>query len=177
LPAAAAAPPPPATLQALAVPAEPITLPQPPRRSSGRFAWPAQGRVISPFGSKPGGLQNDGINIALPKGAPVRAAENGVVAYAGNEIRGFGNLLLIKHDGGWMSAYGHNDQLLVKQGDRVKRGQLVAKAGATGAVSSPQLHFELRKAGGAVDPLAHLGDDGDPKLSRAELPGGRRDPG
>ncbi len=182
LPAPATLPPapaatPPATLQAAAIPVAPATQPQPPRRSSGRFAWPAQGQVISPFGSKPGGLQNDGINIALPRGAPVRAAENGVVAYAGTEIRGFGNLLLIKHDGGWMSAYGHNDQLLVKQGDKVKRGQLVAKAGATGAVSSPQLHFELRKAGGAVDPLAYLDDGGDPKLSRAELPGAPRDPG
>jgi murein DD-endopeptidase MepM/ murein hydrolase activator NlpD len=122
-------------------------------------------------------LQNDGINIALPKGAPVHAAENGVVAYAGNEIRGFGNLLLIKHDGGWMSAYGHNDRLLVKQGDKVKRGQVIARAGATGAVSSPQLHFELRKAGGAVDPLAYLDDDGAPKLTRADAGEGRRNPG
>jgi murein DD-endopeptidase MepM/ murein hydrolase activator NlpD len=149
----------------------------PPKRSSGRFAWPAEGPVISPFGAKPGGLQNDGINIALPKGAPVHAAENGVVAYAGNEIRGFGNLLLIKHDGGWMSAYGHNDRLLVKQGDKVKRGQVIARAGATGAVSSPQLHFELRKAGGAVDPLAYLDDDGAPKLTRADAGEGRRNPG
>jgi murein DD-endopeptidase MepM/ murein hydrolase activator NlpD len=178
VPAPAASPPPAAppapSVEAVAPP--PAALPAPPRRSSGRFAWPAQGPVISPFGAKPGGLQNDGINIALPKGAPVRAAENGVVAYAGNEIRGFGNLLLIKHDGGWMSAYGHNDQLLVKQGQQVKRGQLIARAGATGGVSTPQLHFELRKAGGAVDPLAHLADE-DPKVSRAELPGARRDPG
>ena len=131
--------------------------------------------MISPFGAKPGGLKNDGINIALPKGAPVHAAENGVVAYAGNEIRGFGNLLLIKHDGGWISAYGHNDRLLVKQGDKVKRGQLIAEAGATGAVSSPQLHFELRKAGGAVDPLAHLADQAPARVSRAET--GARNPG
>ena len=179
-PTAPLSPPPAAPVQAaVATPAIPVALPTPPRRSSGRFAWPAQGPIISPFGSKPGGLQNDGINIALPKGAPVRAAENGVVAYSGNEIRGFGNLLLIKHDGGWMSAYGHNDQLLVKQGDKVKRGQLIAKAGATGSVATPQLHFELRKAGGAVDPLRHLDGGGDAAelVSRVDPADGRRNPG
>lgn len=155
---------------------EPAAVAAPPRRGSGRFAWPARGPVISPFGSKPGGLQNDGINIALPHGAPVRAADDGEVVYAGNEIRGFGNLLLIKHAGGWMSAYGHNDKLLVKQGQKVKRGQLIARAGSTGGVDTPQLHFELRRAGGAVDPLAYLERDG-AQISRAEPPGGRRDPG
>jgi len=157
--------------------AQPVALATPPRRTSGRFAWPARGPVISPFGAKPGGLQNDGINIALPRGAPVRAAEAGTVAYSGNELRGFGNLLLVKHDGGWMSAYAHNDALLVKQGEKVKRGQLIAKAGATGSVATPQLHFELRKAGGAVDPLPHLEDGGAELVSRAETADGRRNPG
>lgn len=122
----------------------------------GGFAWPARGRIVARFGPLGKGQHNDGINIEVPRGAPVRAAADGVVAYAGNELRGFGNLLLIKHSGGWMSAYGHNDDLLVRRGDKVKRGQVIAKAGATGSVRSPQLHFELRKNADAVDPLKHL---------------------
>ncbi len=126
----------------------------PPRR--GRFAWPLQGRLLSRFGPKPGGLHNDGINIAAPADAKVHAAAAGVVAYAGNELRGFGNLLLIKHSGGWMSAYAHNRTLLVKRGDRVRRGQAVGRAGQSGGLAEPQLHFELRKGSKAVDPLKYL---------------------
>ncbi|HEX4570693.1 MAG TPA: LysM peptidoglycan-binding domain-containing M23 family metallopeptidase, partial [Dongiaceae bacterium] len=132
----------------------------PPPRHSGKFLWPVNGKVVSLFGVKEGGQHNDGINIAAPLGTPVHAADNGVVAYAGNELRGFGNLLLIRHADGWVSAYAHCDALLVKRGDQVKRGQVIARVGQTGAVSSPQLHFELRKAGTAVDPTSELGPQG-----------------
>jgi len=114
------------------------------------------GKIISSFGAKKGGLHNDGINIAAARGAPVRAAENGIVAYAGNELRGFGNLLLIKHADGWTSAYAHNDKLLVRRGDQVRRGQIIARVGSTGSVTSPQLHFELREGSEAIDPLRLL---------------------
>lgn len=130
-------------------------VPPPPKRS-GTFSWPLKGKTISAYGPKDKGLHNDGVNIAAPRGTAVSAAENGVVAYAGNEIRGFGNLLLIKHDGGWVTAYAHNDQLLVKRGDKVKRGQLISKVGATGSVTSPQLHFELRKGSNAVNPQKYM---------------------
>jgi len=129
---------------------------RPPARAGGKFAWPLKGRVISKYGPKKKGLYNDGINIAAPRGAPVKAVENGVVAYAGNEIRGFGNLLLIKHDGGWVSAYAHNDRLLVKRGEKVMRGQVISQVGSTGSVTSPQLHFELRKGSNAVDPGKYM---------------------
>jgi murein DD-endopeptidase MepM/ murein hydrolase activator NlpD len=132
----------------------------PPPRGSGKFLWPVNGKLVSLFGVKEGGQHNDGINIAAPLGTPVHAADNGVVAYAGNELRGFGNLLLIRHADGWVSAYAHCDALLVKRGDQVKRGQVIARVGQTGAVSSPQLHFELRKAGTAVDPTNELGPQG-----------------
>ncbi|MBT3237814.1 MAG: M23 family metallopeptidase [Rhodospirillaceae bacterium] len=128
---------------------------RPPKRS-GRFTWPVKGRVMSKFGAKEKGLQNDGINIQAPVGASVKAAENGVVAYAGNELRGFGNLLLIKHSDGWITAYAHNQKLLVKRGEKIMKGQTIAKVGSSGGVKSPQLHFELRKGKRAVDPLKHL---------------------
>lgn len=124
--------------------------------SSARFLWPLRGRVISRFGPKAGGLHNDGINIAANEGTPVVAADNGVVAYAGNELRGFGNLLLVRHAGGWTTAYAHTEKLLVKHGDRVKKGDVIARVGTTGRVSRPQLHFELRKGSDAVDPLRFL---------------------
>lgn len=131
-------------------------VPKPPKRSGGKFSWPLKGKILSNFGSKDKGLQNDGVNIAAARGTLVKASENGVVAYAGNEIRGFGNLLLIKHDGGWVTAYAHNDTLLVKRGDKVTRGQQISKVGSTGSVTSPQLHFELRKGSRAVNPHKHL---------------------
>ena len=150
----------PATSQAVPTlkPVTPVVgvVPEPQPRASSRFLWPVNGKVISSFGAKKGGLHNDGINIAAPRGAPVRAAENGIVAYAGNELRGFGNLLLIKHADGWTSAYAHNDQLLVRRGDRVRRGQIIARVGSTGSVTSPQLHFELREGSEAIDPVRLL---------------------
>lgn len=136
--------------------APPSAVSPPPARSGAGFLWPVKGPVISAFGPRAKGLHNDGINIAAPSGAPVGAAENGVVAYAGNEIRGFGNLLLIKHAGGWISAYAHNGELLVRRGDRVERGQVIAKVGSSGNVTTPQLHFELRRGKRAVDPRAQL---------------------
>lgn len=127
-----------------------------PPAMKGGFAWPARGKLLARFGSLGKGQHNDGINIDVPRGAPVRAAADGVVAYAGNELRGFGSLLLIKHANGWTTAYAHCDELVVRRGDTVKRGQVVAKAGASGNVRAPQLHFELRKNSDAVDPLQHL---------------------
>lgn len=124
---------------------------------TGHFLWPVNGAIVSGFGSKPGGLQNDGINIAAPRGTPIRAADNGVVVYAGNELRGFGNLLLIKHRGGWITAYAHAEQLLVHRGDEVKRGQIIARVGNTGGVTTPQLHFEVRKGGRPLNPQDYLG--------------------
>ena len=137
---------------------EPRRAGPPPQRSGSGFLWPVRGKVLSRFGSIGKGLKNDGINIAADKGAPVHAIENGVVAYAGNELRGFGNLLLVKHDGGWISAYAHNDALLVRTGERVRRGQVISRVGSTGSVDHPQLHFELRRGNRAVDPERYLGD-------------------
>ncbi len=124
---------------------------------NGQFGWPVQGNVISKFGATADGLRNDGINIAAPAGAPVQAAADGVVAYAGNELRGFGNMVLIRHPNGWVTAYAHNQSLTVKKGDQVKRGQTIARVGSTGNVQSPQLHFEIRKGTSAVDPMKYLG--------------------
>ena len=131
--------------------------PAPPPTVSGKgFLWPVQGKVLSGFGPKSKGLHNDGINIAATRGSAVRAAESGVVAYAGNELRGFGNLLLVKHAGGWVTAYAHNETLLVKAGDKVSKGQSIARVGSTGNVTKPQLHFELRRGKRAIDPRRHL---------------------
>ncbi len=116
------------------------------------FRWPARGRIIQGF--KSGG--NDGINIAVPEGTAVKAAESGVVAYAGSEIKGFGNLVLIRHPNGYVSAYANNGELDVKRGEQVKRGQTIAKSGQSGNVASPQLHFELRKGSTPVDPTQYL---------------------
>ena len=129
-------------------------VPLPPTRNT--FLWPIEGRVISGFGSKPGGMHNDGINIAVPVGSAVRASQSGIVAYAGNELRGYGNLVLIRHGGGWMTAYAHNDSLLVDKGDVVRRGQVISRSGKTGRVSRPQSHFEIRRHGEPLDPLRLL---------------------
>lgn len=144
-----------------APPPQPVETPvvavgPPPSLSKSGFVWPLKGRVSSKFGAIGKGLQNDGINILANRGTPVRAVENGVVAYAGNELRGFGNLLLIKHEDGWISAYAHNDQLLVKTGERVRKGQVISRVGSTGSVDTPQLHFELRRGNRAVDPERYL---------------------
>jgi murein DD-endopeptidase MepM/ murein hydrolase activator NlpD len=120
------------------------------------FRWPVRGRVISGFGAKPNGQTNDGVNISVPEGTEIKAAEGGVVAYAGNELKGFGNLVLIRHAGEWVTAYAHASEILVKRGDVVRRGQTIARSGKTGSVTTPQLHFEVRRGASPVDPLDHL---------------------
>jgi murein DD-endopeptidase MepM/ murein hydrolase activator NlpD len=121
-----------------------------------KFRWPANGRVIAGFGPTTNGQQNDGINIALPENTPVKAAEDGVVAYAGNELKGYGNLVLVRHPNGYVTAYAHAKELLVKRGDQVKRGQVIARSGQTGNVNAPQLHFEIRKGASPLDPTRFL---------------------
>ncbi|MGA7805921.1 M23 family metallopeptidase, partial [Bradyrhizobium sp.] len=120
------------------------------------FRWPVRGKVITSYGAKTNGKSNDGINLAVPEGTPVKAAEDGVVAYAGNELKGYGNLVLIRHANGYVTAYAHASELLVKRGDTIKRGQVIAKSGQSGEVASPQLHFEIRKGSTPVDPLQFL---------------------
>lgn len=120
------------------------------------FRWPVRGRIIAGFGKQADGARNDGINLAVPAGTPVRAAEAGTVIYAGNELEGYGNLVLVQHKDDWVSAYAHNEAIKVSRGDKVKRGQHIANVGRTGSVEQPQLHFELRKRSKPVDPLPHL---------------------
>jgi len=120
------------------------------------FRWPVKGRVIAGFGPKPNGQQNDGINLAVPEDTPIKAAEDGVVAYAGNELKGYGNLVLIRHPNGYVTAYAHAKELTVKRGDPVKRGQVIGKSGQTGNVDTPQLHFEVRKGPTPLDPMPLL---------------------
>jgi murein DD-endopeptidase MepM/ murein hydrolase activator NlpD len=114
------------------------------------FRWPLRGRVISGF------PKNDGLDLAVPEGTAVHAAEDGVVAYAGNELKGYGNLILIRHSNGFVTAYAHASELMVKRNDPVRRGQVIAKSGQSGSVSSPQLHFEIRKGSTPVDPMQFL---------------------
>jgi murein DD-endopeptidase MepM/ murein hydrolase activator NlpD len=121
-----------------------------------KFRWPANGRIIAGYGPTTNGQQNDGINIALPENTPVKAAEDGVVAYAGNELKGYGNLVLVRHPNGYVTAYAHAKELLVKRGDQVKRGQVIARSGQTGNVNAPQLHFEIRKGASPLDPTRFL---------------------
>jgi len=128
----------------------------PPSANGTTFRWPVRGRIISGFGPMTNGERNDGINLAVPEGTSVKAAEAGTVIYAGNELAGYGNLILIRHADGWVSAYAHNEEIDVKKGDAVQRGAIIAKAGATGSVSSPQLHFELRKGAKPVNPMDYL---------------------
>ena len=142
----------------------PDNLPLPPRRPVSTalasppaldpkgFIWPLKGRILTRFGPIEKGLKNDGLNIAAPVGAPVRAAQNGIVAYSGDALKGFGQLVLIKHDRGYVTAYAHNQAILVKAGQQVQRGQVIARAGDSGNVSSPQLHFQLRKGQKSLDP-------------------------
>ena len=120
------------------------------------FRWPVRGRIINGFGPKTAGSQNDGINVAVPEGTPVKAAEDGVVAYAGNELKSYGNLVLIRHSNGYVTAYAHASEIMVKRDEPIKRGQVIAKAGQTGSVNAPQLHFEIRKGSSPVDPMPYL---------------------
>lgn len=121
-----------------------------------KFMWPVNGTVISGFGNLGKGRKNDGINIKAALGTAVKAADGGSVAYAGNELKGFGNLILIKHSDGWITAYAHNDRLLVKKGQKVARGEKIATVGSSGSVTVPQLHFEVRAGKKAVNPRPYL---------------------
>jgi murein DD-endopeptidase MepM/ murein hydrolase activator NlpD len=120
------------------------------------FRWPVRGRIIAGFGPKPNGQQNDGIDVAVPENTPIKAAEDGVVAYAGNELKGYGNLVLVRHPNGYVTAYAHAKELLVKRGDQIKRGDVIAKSGQSGNADAPQLHFEVRKGSAPVDPMQFL---------------------
>ena len=125
-------------------------------RSSSKFSWPVRGKILSAYGAKSNGLFNDGINIAATKGTAVGAAENGVVAYAGNEIKGMGNLIIVQHDAGWMTVYAHLGTMNVKRGTKVSVGQTIGTVGDTGKVDSPQLHFEIRKGTKAYNPSSYM---------------------
>jgi murein DD-endopeptidase MepM/ murein hydrolase activator NlpD len=137
----------------------PAEAPAKPAETTGAlptFRWPVRGKVITAYGAKANGKANDGINLAVPEGTPIKAAEDGVVAYSGNELKGYGNLVLVRHANGYVTAYAHASELLVKRGDTIKRGQVIAKSGQSGEVGSPQLHFEIRKGSTPVDPLQFL---------------------
>jgi len=134
-----------------------VQLARSPQAGHATFIWPATGRVVSGFGVKANGLRNDGINIAAKTGAPVFASAAGEVLYAGDRLRAFGNLILIRHKNGYISTYGHNQKLFVTRGQKVQQGQQIATVGATGSVASPQLHFELRRNSSAIDPMRYLG--------------------
>jgi len=136
--------------------AAPIRAPQIDARAASGFIWPVRGRVVSEFGPKSNGLRNDGINIAAPLGTDIVASDNGVIAYAGNELKGMGNLLIIQHQGGWMTVYAHLDSFVVRRGDRVRQNQKIGTIGRTGKVAESQLHFEIRKGSQAFDPRRHL---------------------
>ena len=120
------------------------------------FIWPVKGKVIMGFGKADSGYHNDGINVASSVGTPVRVVEDGVVAYHGDEVKGFGNLVLVSHGRGWTSAYAHLGAIDVRQGQKVKRGEVLGRVGTSGHVSRSQLHFELRYRRQAVDPMLYM---------------------
>lgn len=127
-----------------------------PLPTPSKYRWPVKGKIISGFGKDLSGKHNDGINIAAPLGANVAAAEEGIVAYAGNDLKGYGNLVLIRHAGSWVTAYAHLNKMVVQPGERVRQGQVIGQVGKTGTVGEPQLHFELRRNSTPVDPILHL---------------------
>ena len=128
----------------------------PPPGPTPRFQWPLRGKIITPYGTA-GGQKSDGIDIATTNGAPVKAADDGKVVYAGDGVPKLGNLLLIEHSAGYITAYGNNEALLVKKDDVVKKGQTIARAGSSGGVESPRLHFEIRRGGSqTIDPVSML---------------------
>jgi murein DD-endopeptidase MepM/ murein hydrolase activator NlpD len=116
-----------------------------------KFIWPVKGRIIQTYGNR-----NDGINISVPLGTEVKSIEEGEVAFAGSQLSGYGNMILIRHPEGYVSVYAHNSELLVRRGDKVTFGQTIAKSGQTGNVGSPQLHFELLSGSNPLDPSIYL---------------------
>jgi murein DD-endopeptidase MepM/ murein hydrolase activator NlpD len=139
--------------------------------SGGRFIWPVHGRILASYGTANGGPHTEGINIAVPLGTPVRTIDSGTVAYVGNEVKGYGNLVLIKHADGWISAYAHLDDITVKKGDTVAAGEVIAKVGNTGEIGEPQLHFELRRGKKPVDPKEFLEPAGSAAAKSAQKTG------
>lgn len=156
--AARAAPAPPVRSAARALPPT-VAVAAPAQSFAGRFAWPLAGKIIRRFGQLAGGVRNDGIDIATPVGMPIRAAADGVIAYAGR-LAGFGQLVLIRHGDGWLTAYGHAQSLAVRRGQAVSRGDVIGLAGASGNAPQPQLHFEVRNGRRPVDPLRLLPGSG-----------------
>jgi murein DD-endopeptidase MepM/ murein hydrolase activator NlpD len=153
-PAAAATTPAPQTNVAAAAPRNTdVDAPSP---NGTSFRWPVQGRIIENFGPRPGGERNDGINLAVAAGTEIHAAEAGVVIYAGNEIPGYGNLILVRHADNWVTAYAHASSIMVQRDQTVRRGETIGLVGQTGSVSSPQLHFELRRGSTPVNPMDYL---------------------
>jgi murein DD-endopeptidase MepM/ murein hydrolase activator NlpD len=136
--------------------AEPVPEPRTAALDNSVFTWPVRGEIVSRFGARADGSRNDGIDIAAKQGAPVRAARSGRVHYAGNQLKSYGNMVLIKHDDGWWTLYAHTDQILVREGEAVKKGDVIARVGASGDVAKPLLHFEMRQGKKAVDPLRYL---------------------
>jgi murein DD-endopeptidase MepM/ murein hydrolase activator NlpD len=130
--------------------------PSNPPEAEPAFNWPVRGQLLAGFGAKINGQQNHGINVAVPEDTSIKAAESGVVVYAGNQLKSYGNLLLVRHPNGYVTVYANAKQLLVKSGDEIKRGQVIAKSGRTGDVDTPQVHFEIRKASAPVDPMPYL---------------------
>jgi len=131
-----------------------VTVPATP---PSRMAWPLKGKILAPYGAAAGGQKNDGIDIQAEPGAPVKAAEGGTVVYVGSEVAHLGNLVLVQHPGGYITAYGNNEAVLVKKGDAVKKGETIAKAGSSGGATSPRLHFEVRRGGSrTIDPMTVL---------------------
>jgi murein DD-endopeptidase MepM/ murein hydrolase activator NlpD len=125
-------------------------------KSKNKFIWPVKGEVISSFGRKSNGTHNDGINIKAKFGAPIRATNSGKIIYVGNELRGYGNLIIMKHKNGWLSAYAHNNDIFVKKNQSIKQGEIIGTIGNTGNVKTAQLHFGLRKGRQALNPTQYL---------------------
>jgi len=122
----------------------------------GRYRWPARGQVITGFAKTENGKRNDGIDISMPAGTPVKAAENGVVIYSGDGLKEYGKTILVRHDDGLVTVYAHAQSLNVNRGDKVTRGQVIASSGMTGVAKTPRLHFEVRKNASPVDPTTYL---------------------
>ncbi len=122
----------------------------------GKYRWPVRGQVIAAYGANVNGSRNDGIDISVPQGTPIKAAENGVVIYAGNGLKELGNTVLVRHDDGTVTVYGNADTLSVARGQKIQRGQTVAVSGMSGDVKQPQVHFEVRKDASPVNPMTFL---------------------
>ncbi len=133
-----------------------------PNLANVRFVWPVEGPVLSSFGPKNSGGTNDGLNIGAPRGAPVMAADNGVVLHAASDAKGFGNLVLIRHGDGYITAYAHLDRMIVDKDSVVAKGDMIGTVGSTGNVKGPQLHFEVRYKNKPVDPAPLLPPHQDP---------------